>query len=51
MTGTKSSRFIAMLLAVVMVFSAMPMTALTANAATASGNTTEFAGGAGTAVW
>ena len=49
MTRTKGSRFIAMLLAVVMVFSTMPMTVLTANATTESGNTTEFAGGSGTA--
>ena len=48
MTRTKSSRFIAMLLAVVMVFSAMPITVLTANAAAASGNTTDFLGGSGT---
>ena len=47
MERTKS-RFMALLLVVVMMFSAMPMTALTANAATASGNTTEFAGGSGT---
>ena len=43
-------RFLATLLAVVMVFSAMPITTLTANAATVSGNTTEFAGGSGTEV-
>ena len=36
MTRTKGSRFIAMLLAVIMVFSAMPMTALTAKAAESS---------------
>lgn len=49
MKKTKGCRFLAMLLAVIMVFTAMPTTALTVYATTASGNTTEFAGGAGTA--
>ncbi len=47
MTKTKSNRLIAMLLAVMMVFTAVPMAVLTVNAAE-EGNTTEFAGGSGT---
>lgn len=49
MKRIKGSQFIAMVLAVLMVFTAMPLTALTVHATTASGNTTEFAGGSGTA--
>ena len=48
MIRTKGSRFIAMLLAVIMVFSAMPMTALTARASTTFNNTAEFMDGKGT---
>ena len=48
MTKTKSRRFIAMLVAVMMVFATMPLTEITASAATSTGNTTEFAGGSGT---
>ena len=49
MKKTLECRVIAMLLAVIMVFTVMPVTALPANAATATGNTNEFAGGTGTA--